>query len=268
MRSLISEPELSRFEKDGDRASLAGGFERVRLMAVSCVVSRIFDLFRESNVLAKLFGRDWVQPPADTYQPMEIAVMTLAEALEQLVRRHARDKFVSDVAQECLDRLLQRYVQELCNKSAHNERTAACIERDKQLVSEAFAGLLDGRAFLTRRLNLMGSMAVFISTPMDDHGQFILTYNSLLTDFPDLSPEVVKRIISARSDCDKEALNDVIAACRGILPPAHKAHEPFFAAISLKGAKEEKRKGAVAAISAAVSSASVSAEGGEQQTKQ
>ncbi len=68
----------------------------------------------------------------------------------------------------------------------------------------------------------MTALAVFLQTPMDDQGQFILTYNALLDDFPDLTPDVVKRVISARSDCDKDALQDVIAACRGILPSEQK----------------------------------------------
>jgi hypothetical protein len=91
---------------------------------------------------------------------------------------------------------------------------------------------------------------------MDDQGQFILTYNALLDDYPDLTPDLVKRIISARSDCDKvprvflfvslflcvskcanqDALTDIIAACRGILP-SEKQFKPFFLSVELKKGK-------------------------------
>jgi hypothetical protein len=96
----------------------------------------------------------------------------------------------------------------------------------------------------------MSGIATFIQTPMDDQGQFILTYNALLDDYPDLTPDLVKKIVGARSDCDKviffiffvgsglkatkqDALGDVIAACRGILP-SEKQFKPFFLSIETR----------------------------------
>lgn len=232
VRGLLTEPELSRFEKE-DRQGLVDGFEEVRKLCVSCVVQQIFDLFKESNMLAKLFTKEWIQASADEYNPMEVIVQTLADAIEQMVKRHLRDKYVSDVAKEALDRLMQRYVQELCSKSGYNAETVRAIERDKELIENSFTNVVQGKSYLTRRLNLMTSIISFLQTQMDDQGQFILTYNALLEDYPDLTPEIVKRIIMCRSDCDKDALNDVIAACRGILPSV-KQFKPFFASIIIK----------------------------------
>jgi hypothetical protein len=62
-----------------------------------------------------------------------------------MVRRHLRDKFVSDVAKECLDRLLQRYVQELLQRSGFNVETAAGVERDKRLVETLLGPLVQGK---------------------------------------------------------------------------------------------------------------------------
>ncbi len=228
VRGFLSEPELSRFEKE-EKQALVDGFEDVRKLAVSCIVAQIFDLFRESNVLSKLFGKEWqrgVGRDGDEYGPMEVVVQTLADALE-MARRHLRDKFVGDVAKEALDRLLQRYVQELCNRSGYTAETVAAVERDRRLVEQALGPLVQGKSFLARRLNLLSGIATFLATPMDDQGQFILTYNALLDDYPDLTPDLVKRIVGSRVDCDKNALAEVIAACRGILP-SDKQLKPFF----------------------------------------
>ncbi len=226
VRNFLSEPELSRFEKE-EKQALVDGFEDVRKLAVSSIVGQVFDLFRDSNVLSKLFTKEWQRAASDTeHSPMEIVAQTLADAME-LVRRHLRDKFVSDVAKEALDRLLQRYVQELCLKSGYTADTVRAIERDKQLVENALGALVQGKSFLARRLNLMSGLVTFLQTPMDDQGQFILTYNAMLDDYPDLTPDLVKRIVGSRADCDKDALVDVIAACRGILP-SEKQFKAFF----------------------------------------
>ncbi len=82
----------------------------------------------------------------------------------------------------------------------------------------------------------MSSIATFLKTPMDDQGQFILTYNALLDDYPDLTPDLVKKIVGGRADCDKDALSDIIAACRGILP-SEKQFKPFFLSIDVKNKK-------------------------------
>ena len=232
VRGFLSEPELSRFEKE-EKQALVDGFEDVRKLAVSCIVAQFFDLFRESNVLSKLFGKEWQRGGGgDEYGPMEVAVQTLADALE-MARRHLRDKFVGDVAKEALDRLLQRYVQELSGRSGYTAETVAAVERDRRLVEQALGPLVQGKSFLARRLNLMSGIATFLRTPMDDQGQFILTYNALLDDYPDLTPELVKRIVGSRLDCDKDALAEVIAACRGILP-SDKQLKPFFSDVKLK----------------------------------
>ncbi len=182
VRGFLSEPELSRFEKE-EKQALVDGFEDVRKLAVSCIVAQIFDLFRESNVLSKLFGKEWqrgVGRDGDEYGPMEVVVQTLAD-----------------------------------------------VERDRRLVEQALGPLVQGKSFLARRLNLLSGIATFLATPMDDQGQFILTYNALLDDYPDLTPDLVKRIVGSRVDCDKNALAEVIAACRGILP-SDKQLKPFF----------------------------------------
>ena len=239
VRGLLSEPELSAFELE-DRTGLLEGFNEVRKLAVACIVQQILELFRESGVLSKFFTKDWFNVPANEYAPMEIVVQTVSDALEQMVRKHLQDKYVSDVAKECLDKLLQRYVQELCLKSGYGSDIGRCIEEDKVLVENTFSALIENRAFISRRMNLMSSLINFLTTPMDDQGQFILTYNALLDEYPDLNPDVVKRIISARADCDRDALNDVIAACRGITPSTQKSF-PFFSAISLKALKDKEK---------------------------
>jgi histone H3/H4 len=170
VRGLLSEPELSRFEK-AERQALVDGFEDVRKLASSCVVQQIFDLFRESNILGKLFSREWARttPSEDDYTPMETIVQTLYDAMvgkkqitlvervsfshvnlfflpqDRMVRRHLRDKFVSDVAKECLDRLLQRYVQELLSRSSFTAETANCVLRDKDLVENQLGPLVQGK---------------------------------------------------------------------------------------------------------------------------
>jgi hypothetical protein len=82
VRGFLCDPELSRFEKE-ERQALVDGFEDVRKLAISCVVQQIFDLFRESSVLGKLFSREWARaaPSDGEYTPMEIIVQTLADAL-------------------------------------------------------------------------------------------------------------------------------------------------------------------------------------------
>ncbi len=84
----MSEPELSRFEK-AERQSLVDGFEDVRKLASSCVVQQIFDLFRESNLLGKLFSREWARTAAsdEEYTPMETIVQTVFDAMVRKKKR-------------------------------------------------------------------------------------------------------------------------------------------------------------------------------------
>ena len=63
-----------------------------------------------------------------------------------------RDKFVSDVAKECLDRLLQRYVQELLNRSGYTAETANGVLRDKDLVENQLGPLVQGKVSLEKNL--------------------------------------------------------------------------------------------------------------------
>lgn len=178
-----------------------------------------------------------------------------------MVRRHLRDKFVSDIAKECLDRLLQRYVQELLSRSGHSADTAACVLRDKDLVENQLGSLVQAKgerenarsvSFLTRFFSvrwlfvfcfafLKPLRAVFscAATQLDERHRNVLKdahggpgpvysdvrlfffpllclclfdrnwgdarYNALLDDYPDLTPDIVKRIVGARADCDKVA---------------------------------------------------------------
>ena len=251
IRGMLSEPERSRFEKE-EKKSVEDGFEDVRLLAVTSLVEKLFDLFKESQILGKLFSKEWarLERGDNDFTPMEVVVQTLADAMEQMVQRHLCDGYVSDVAKEALDRLLQRYVQEMCSRHGYTSATVAAIERDRRLIENTFTHLIEGHSFVARRLNLLSALMTFLSTPMDDQGQFILAYNALLDDFPDLTPDLVKRFIACRADCDKAALEDIVAACRGILP-SQRQFKPFFPQLFKSGVAKKLGMGGVAAAVAA-----------------
>jgi hypothetical protein len=214
-------------------SDLTAAFEDARSLSIRAIVAHLFHLFREADdVLGKCFTKAWSRPAANTARPLEIVSATLSDALNVRIGRFLPGQWAVEVALETLRQLLIRYVAELCAKSGYGAATATLIERDRALVLEVFAPLLQSHVFLLNCQQLFDSLAIFLRTPLKEKDAIVEAYVALGQSFPDISTQVLKHILSLRKDAKRTQIEEIAKMCAAFTRP--RTSRRFFAALVLK----------------------------------
>eukprot|EP01116_Phalansterium_solitarium_P000650 TRINITY_DN10491_c0_g1_i1.p1 TRINITY_DN10491_c0_g1~~TRINITY_DN10491_c0_g1_i1.p1 ORF type:complete len:735 (-),score=338.73 TRINITY_DN10491_c0_g1_i1:356-2560(-) len=183
-----------------------GGFHDVAKRAVRVIADIIFRDMKEA--LDKLFSKEWYEGTI-----VGSVVMTLQEFFKDEIKGYMLDSYFRKLADDCLERIVNTYVEQLFTKKQPlGPATAQRMQDDQVLLSRFFGEHCGKRA--ARQLQILIDLHDVIESEPE---MISLYFNSLVKNNPDCTLTIMQALLSLRTDLDKAQKEEALDGCRAVL---------------------------------------------------
>jgi len=194
---------------------VAAGFHSVAKQAMYAVASVIFRDLEET--MSKLFEKEWYES-----ELLKAVVLTMDDYFKD-IESFVVESYTKKLAAECLDRVVNKYVEQLFGKKhTLDQHTIQRMQDDEQTLRDFFSqkarknAVSEGLQVLTDLRELLDAEPEMIS----------LYFHSLLKNHPDVSLTIIAALLSMRYDLDRNQISEAIEGCSRIIEQREKEGAP------------------------------------------
>jgi len=222
---IVPEEDLMQVNMD----PVMDGFHGVSKLALSALVEVVFADLEEA--LVKLFQKEWYDQDL-----IQLIINTMLDYYDNEVQNYLMDSYMRIFAQECLSRLVFRYISELLTrKHAFNQASVERMTDDIQAMRDFFTKYVRPN-YLQQQTQVLDDLKELLDSESD---MISLYYDSLLRHQGEVPLRVVEILLTQREGMDKSKVKEALASCKELkekrppVPDANAPKESLFSKIKL-----------------------------------